>query len=551
MSGTIDERVVRMKFDNAQFGTGVSSTLRQLSQLKSALKMDGASKGLEQVSHTASRFSLAGMAQQISSVMGRFSALQIAAVTALSTIVSKAVAAGLQLGKSLTVQPILDGFHEYETQLGSIQTILANTGLKGQAGLNKVNGVLNQLNAYSDKTIYNFSQMAKNIGTFTAAGVNLKTSAAAIKGIANLAAISGSNAEQASTAMYQLSQSLSSGKVSLEDWNSVVNAGLGGKVFQNAIIETAKVHGVAVDDIIKRNGSFRNSLQEGWVTSKILTETLSKFTGELTAGQLKSMGYTEQQIKGILEMGKTAVDAATKVKTITQLMDTLREAVSSGWARTFQIVFGDFEEAKVLFTDINNVLGGMIQDSANARNELLQGWKDLGGRQALIDGISNAFQALLSFLKPIGQAFREIFPKTTAKQLYDITVSFRDFMERLKLGEETANNLRRTFAGFFAILGIGWELIKAGVRFIFDLIGAITGGSGGFLKFTGNIGDFLVALHKAIKDGQIFSKFFDFLGKVLAVPIKLLHLLGELLGEIFSGFDTDNATRSVDNFQDR
>lgn len=544
---TIDQRVVQMKFDNAQFGQGVNSTLKMLQQLQSALKLEGASQGLAQVSNTASQFSTEGAQQQVSALGQRFGALQVAALTALTNIVNKAVDAGLNLAKSLSIEPVMAGFREYETNLGSIQTILANTGLKGAEGLSKVNTVLDELNHYSDQTIYNFSEMAKNIGTFTAAGVTLDVATESIKGIANLAAVSGSSSEQASAAMYQLSQAISAGKLTLEDWNSVVNAGMGGKVFQDSLLETARAHGVAVDDIIKKNGSFRMSLQEGWLTSEILTETLSKFTGDLTADQLKSMGYTEQQIAGILEMGKTATDAATKVKSMSQLLDTLREAVGSGWAQTWEIVFGDFDEAKELFTGVNEVLGGMIGASAEARNSLLQGWKDLGGRKALIDGIGNAFKALMAILKPIKDAFRQIFPPTTAKQLYDMTVSFRDFMESLKIGETTANNLRRTFAGVFAILGIGWELIKAGVRFIFDLVGALTNGSGGFLEFTGNIGDWLVALHKAIKDGQAFAKIFDFLAKVLSYPIKLLQFLGSLLGALFEDVNADGATASVEN----
>ena len=536
---TIDERVVKMKFDNAQFGTGAAAALKQLDQLKAALKLDGASQGLDQVSGSLGRFSTAGAQEQVGGLSAKFSALQIAAITALSNIVNKAVNAGTQLVHSLTLEPIMSGFHEYETNLNSIQTILANTGLKGAEGLQKVNDKLNDLNHYADQTIYNFSEMARNIGTFTAAGVTLDVATNAIKGIANLAAVSGSNAEQASAAMYQLSQALAAGKVTLEDWNSVVNAGMGGKVFQDALVETARVHGVAVDKFIKDEGSFRLSLQKGWLTSGILTETLSKFTGELTADQLKSMGYNQQQIAGILEMGKTAVDAATKVKTMTQLLDTLREAVGSGWAQTWQIVFGNFDEAKFLFTDVSNTLGGMIQNSAKARNELLQGWKDLGGRQALIDGISNAFHALLSILQPIGQAFRQIFPATTAQQLYNMTVAFRDFMAKLKLGSDTANNLRRTFAGFFAILGIGWELLKAGVKFFFDLIGKITGAGGGLLNFTGNIGDFLVALHDAIKSGDAFGKFFQALGKILQIPINLIKKLAELIGNLFKGSDSN------------
>lgn len=532
---SIDERIVRMKFDNAQFGTGVSSTLKMLDQLKSALKLDGASQGLNEVSAAAGRFSTAGAQGQVSSLAAKFTALQVAAITALSNIVNKAVDAGASLAKSLTIDPIMSGFQEYETNLNSIQTILANTGLKGAEGLNKVNAALSQLNTYADQTIYNFSEMARNIGTFTAAGVTLDVATNAIKGIANLAAISGSSAEQASTAMYQMSQAISAGKVTLEDWNSVVNAGMGGKVFQDALIQTAKVHGVAVDQYIKDEGSFRLSLQKGWLTSGILTETLSKFTSDVTADQLKSMGYNQQQIAGILEMAKTATDAATKIKTFSQLIDTLREGVGSGWAQTFQILIGNFDEAKSLFTDVGNTLGGMISQSAKARNEMLQGWKDLGGRQALVDGISNAFHALLSFLTPIKDAFREIFPATTAKQLYDLTVRFRDFMAGLKLGSETANNLRRTFAGFFAILGIGWELLKAGVNFIFKLVGAFTSGSGGILKFTGNIGDFLVALHAAIKGGDVFGKFFSGLAKILQIPINLLKALAKLLGNLFKG----------------
>lgn len=547
---SIDERIVRMRFDNAQFSQGVSSTLRQLEQLKSALKLEGAGQGLNEASNAANKFSTAGAQDQVSLLSQKFGALQIAAITALTNIVNKAVNAGTQLAKSLTIDPILSGFREYETNLNSIQTILANTGLKGAEGLAKVTAKLDELNHYADQTIYNFSEMARNIGTFTAAGVTLDVATNAIKGIANLAAISGSNAEQASAAMYQLSQALAAGKVTLEDWNSVVNAGMGGKVFQDALLETARVHGVAVDDIIKKEGSFRLSLQKGWLTSEILTETLSKFTGELTRDQLKSMGYNEQQIAGILEMGRTAVDAATKIKTFTQLIDTLREGVSSGWAKTWQIVFGDFDEAKSLFSEVGASLGDMVQKSAEARNQLLQGWKDLGGRQALIDGLSNAFKALMSFLKPIGEAFRQIFPPATAQQLFNITAAFRDFMSRLILGTETANNLRRTFAGFFAILGIGWELIKAGVRFIFDLVGSLTGASGGFLNFTGNIGDFLVALHKAIKEGNAFGKVFGVIGKVLQVPINLIKKLAGFIKDLFSSADDTSILESISDFGD-
>lgn len=544
MSG-IDQRVVQMMFDNKEFESGIKTTLSSLDALNKGLKLEGATKGLNDVNTAASKFSLAGISNGIQSIADKFKALSIIGIAALSSIVTKAVDAGLALTHSLTTQPIIDGLHEYETNLNSIQTVLANTGLIGQEGLNKVNAALQQLNTYSDQTIYNFSEMARNIGTFTAAGVTLDVATSAIKGIANLAAISGSSAQQASTAMYQLSQAISAGKVTLEDWNSVVNAGMGGKVFQNALMETARIHGVAIDKMVKDAGSFRLTLQNGWLTGQILTETLSKFTGDLTAAQLKTMGYNDQQIAGILQMAKTAQEAATKIKTFSQLLSTLQEAAGSGWATTWQLIFGDFDEAKSLFTDVNNVLGGFIQASAKARNSVLGDWKELGGRTVVIEAISNAFHALIDVLTPIKQAFRDIFPATTGKQLYDLSVSLRNFTAGLKIGADTADKLHRTFAGVFAVIGIGIDVIKAIVSVIGHLAGVALEGSGGFLEFTARIGDFLVGMREAIHNGEGFTAFFKALGDVLAIPIKIIRTIATAIGSIFSGFNGGDAAKTI------
>lgn len=541
----IEERITRLTFDNRQFEQGIAQSLGSLEKLKASLKMDGVASGLGNVGKAAAAQAapLNNLSEGAQTIGDRFKAMSVVATTAIATVAHQAVSRGGQIVKSLTLDPIMQGFREYEINMNSIQTIMANTGLEGKKGLKTVTGALDELNHYADQTIYNFSEMAKNIGTFTAAGVKLDVSTAAIKGIANLAAVSGSNAEQASRAMYQLSQGISAGVISLEDWNSVNEAGMGGKVFQKALIETAKVHGVNIDSMIKKEGSFRLSLQHGWLTSEIMTETLSKFTGDLTAAQLKTMGYNEKQIKGILKMGKTATDAATKVKTMTQLIDTLREGTTSGWAQTWQLIFGDFDEARTMFTGAGEVLGKFVESSSKSRNAVLKDWKELGGRTALIEGIGNAFQALMSILSPIKNAFREIFPATTGKQLYEMTVTFRDFMERLKLGEQSMNNLKRTFAGVFAVLGIGWEIVKQVGRTFVGLFQEITKGSGSFLETTANIGDFLVALHQAIKNGDSLTKFFSGLGKVLAVPIRLIKTLGSYLGSLFDDVGTDSAAK--------
>ena len=367
---SIDERVVEMQFRNDQFEQGVKKSLISLENLKKGLNLDKSSKSLSNLESTAKNFSMKNLASDVASISDRFSTMGIIGMTALQNITNSAIATGKTLMSALTIDPVKSGFKEYETQINAVQTILANTESKGTS-LDQVNAALDELNHYTDMTIYNFTEMTRNIGTFTAAGVDLDTSVQAIKGIANLAAVSGSNSQQASTAMYQLSQALAAGTVKLQDWNSVVNAGMGGQVFQDALKETARVHGVAIDQMIKDEGSFRETLSKGWLTSSILTETLSKFTGDLNESQLKTMGYTDEQIASIIKMGQTANDAATKVKTFTQLFDTLAEAMQSGWTQSWEYIVGDFDQAKESLTVVSDTLSDIINNSANKRNDLL------------------------------------------------------------------------------------------------------------------------------------------------------------------------------------
>ena len=376
MSTTIDQRVVEMRFDNKQFESATAQSMSTIDRLKQKLNFKDAGKGLEGVSAAVKKVDMNSLAKGVESVQVKFSSLQVIATTALANITNAAVNAGKNLVSSFTIDPIIQGFQEYETQMNAIQTILANTQSKGTT-LDEVKDALAELNTYADQTIYNFTEMTRNIGTFTAAGVGLKESTAAIKGIANLAAVSGSNSQQAATAMYQLSQALAAGRVSLMDWNSVVNAGMGGELFQNALIRTAQVMGTGVDQAIEKYGTFRESLTKGqWLTADVLTETLAQLSGAYTEADLIAQGYTEQQAKEIVELANTAVDAATKVKTFTQLIDTMKEAVGSGWAQTWQLIIGDFEEAKELWTGISEFFtgdNGIITKMSNARNTILEG----------------------------------------------------------------------------------------------------------------------------------------------------------------------------------
>jgi tape measure domain-containing protein len=558
----VDDKIVAISFESAKFEQGVNKAIQAIDKLKKSLSFPDAGKGLSALSDAFKRFKLGNIGKGVDEVSHKLQALRLVGIGVLANLTAGAVRAGARFVKALTLDPIIQGYHEYETKLTAIQTILANTHAAGTK-LKDVTKALNELNTYADKTIYNFSEMTRNVGTFTAAGVDLKTAVASIKGIANLAAVSGSNAEQASTAMYQLSQAISAGTVKLQDWNSVVNAGMGGTLFQRALADTAQHMGTLKKGAVTLSGamktvtingeSFRQSLasagpgKKSWLTGAVLTTTLKQLSGDMSDAELKAKGYTDAQVKAIQTQAKLALEAATQVKTLSQLLDTTKEAIGSGWAQTWEIIFGNFGEAKTLFTGLAHAIGGFVSANANARNKVLGDWKALGGRTILISALKQAFHDLAAIIKPIKLAFRDIFPPATGKSLLALTVRFKQLTQELKPSPRTIDNLRRTFRGLFALLDIGKQIISGIFTVFGQLFHAVGAGNGSFLNFTGNIGDFLVALDKALKKGDALHNFFVKMGEILIVPIKLLAALRDALLNLFAGFSPGGISGQLDS----
>ena len=576
----VDNRVVKMVFDNAGFEKNVGTTLSTLEKLKQALHLEGAVQGLQNLSNAAKNVSFDSLSNGIITVQSKFDALDIVAYRVLQNITDMAFNAGKTLAEQLTIAPLKAGLQEYETQINAIQTILANTGdaliEKGftteHDRIEKVNEVLDELNHYADMTIYNFTEMTRNIGTFTAAGVDLDTAAKSIQGIANLAAMSGSNSQQASTAMYQLSQAIAAGSVKLMDWNSVVNAGMGGKLFQNELIDTAKAMGVADEQFVKLTEgaiTFRESLSSGWITSEVLTNTLEKFTAgsegytksqieqmqrlwkargyseeqikeltgsvtQLTEEQEKNLrtkwaekGFSDEQIDHILSMGTAATDAATKVKTFSQLLETVGEALQSGWTQSWEYIIGDFEQAKMLWTEISDILNLYIGKSADARNEVLKEWsraaysynengelikltydeagnliknadaqvvqggkmlrEEMGGRELVIQSLRNTFQGLFEVAMEFGKSWNIGFwgkgtqndisitgqkLRDLSLALYDFTTNFKNAFQRNKSGEAIGllKDLRDAFTKFSESIRSGYDGIKGAFSGISNIL---------------------------------------------------------------------------------
>lgn len=539
MSKTIDQRVVEMRFDNANFEKNVSTSMSTLDKLKKSLKFEDSAKGFENISKAAGRVDMGGLSSGVESVRLKFSALEVMAVTALSNITSKAVDTGLQLVKSLSIDQITAGWDKFASKTSSVATLVAQG-----YDLSEVNNQLDRLNWFTDETSYNFTDMVANIAKFTATGKGLTESVTAMEGIANWAALSGQNAQTASHAMYQLSQAMGAGVMRKEDYKSIQNASMDTEEFRQKCLDAAIALGTLkqnsdgtykslVTDV--KDGNFTISqfaehlTQDAWLTSDVMMKVFGDYSAavEQIYAYADEKGITASQ--AIEELGDSvdafglkAFKAAQEARSWSDAVDSVKDAVSTGWMQTFELIFGNQEEATQLWTDLANSMYDVFASSGEARNELLKEWKELGGRDALLEGFWNSWKAffgdgeeVLGLLGTIKEAFSEIFPPITSERLVQITEKFRDLTENFKISDETAQNLKNTFKGVFAVFDIGRQGIKALGDIFGHLISKLIPVGDGFLGITGSVGEWLVSIDEAIKTGDGLTKFVELVNGVI------------------------------------
>ena len=529
MSKDIENKVVSMIFDNSEFEKPAEQTMSTIERLKKALNFKGVTDGFDTMQKGIKAVTFSPIEKGIDSVYAKFTFLERFTIQFYDRLANKIINTGRMIAAETFSIPITTGKNEYEEKMGAVQTIMSSTGRT----LSEVNGVLAELNKYADDTIYSFKDMTTNIGKFTNAGVKLEDAVAAIKGISNEAAISGANANEASRAMYNFAQALSSGSVKLIDWKSIELANMATKEFKQELIDTA----VAVGKLTKgtdgfyrttqgkaftATSKFNDALQDQWMTSEVLIKTLKKYSDAST------------------DIGKRASAAATEVKTFRMLIDTLKEALQSGWSESWEHIFGDFNQAKELWTSVSKVLGGLIDRMSEARNTMLKFWSQFGGRTALLQGISNAWKALTTILGAVRNAFRTVVPPMTGQRLVNLTKRFESFTKRLIPSIDTTRKVQNAFIGLFNIIGIGIDAAKALINAFKPLISSVMKNLfSAFSKSSGGFKDWVVNLRKAIKEGQVFEKVFGGIASVLTAIGRMLKTVFGSIGRILTAFKTD------------
>lgn len=576
MSTTIDNRVVQMRFDNEEFEKKASKSLSTLDKLKNALKFSGASKNIDKVNESFKEVDANPLLKAINGINSGFTTM-----VAKATLVNRATNALIDTTKrfvnSMTLDQVNAGWDKYAEKTSAVQTIMAATSkdFKDTAvQMSYVNQQLEKLNWFTDETSYNLIDMVGNIGKFTSNGIKFDKSVTAMQGIATWAARSGANANEASRAMYNLSQALSVGSVKLIDWKSIENANMATAEFKENALEAAaalgtlKKKGDGTYVTMKNNAvsvqNFNSALSDAWFTSDVLLEVLDKYGGftnklyevadatDLTATQLLSAidkyidgtldlqsyasatgvdieelrGYLDELSSSTYELGRKSFKSAQEAKTFAEAISATTDAISTGWMKTFELIFGDYEEAKKLWTNLASILYEVFAASGDVRNELFGEWREGGGRKTLLEGINEAMEAILRLVKPFKDAFRDVFPAKTSQDLLNATNSFKSLMKALQLNSRQMTDIRRTMRGVFSVVDLLITAFKSCASAIGGaLFPALGKANTGLLEIFGAIGDILTAVTKVIKENVSLTDSFSAIGKFAKNLITILQKL--------------------------
>lgn len=543
MGKTIDERVVEMRFDNQNFEKNIKTSMSSLDKLKEKLNFKGASDSFEKLGKAAGNVDMSPLGRSVDGIMKRFSMLEAIAVGGMMRIGQTAADTGIKLAKSLSVDQISAGWEKFAQKTTSVATLISQG-----YDMSEVEEQLSRLNWFTDETSYNFTDMVSNIAKFTATGKSLNDSVTAMEGIANWAALSGQNAATASHAMYQLSQAMGAGVMRLEDYRSIQNASMDTDEFRQICLDTA----VALGNLKKNadgtysslvtvgkgaeaftKAQFATKLTEGgWLTGDVMMAVFNKYSSAVSQiydyAEEKGITASEaiEELDGkVDEFGLKAFLAAQEAKTFGDAIDSVKDAVSTGWMNTFELIFGNYEKQRVLWTELANRMYDVFASSGEIRNEILQQWNDLGGQDKLIETFWTLWDKIAEVVKPIKDAFQEIFPRKTAQDLYNITLKLEKFVNSLKMSDETLNNFKMTFKGVFAAIDTVYQILKRIGSVVTSIVVKLKPIGNGILEFTGMIGELLVYIDEGIKNG---NKFNDFLQKFR----EALEWIGEGIGAV-------------------
>lgn len=561
MATSIDYRIVEAQFRNSNFEKNIAQSTESLERFKRSLDVDQQAKSLEKLDNAADLAGMKGLAQQVDKVADKFSAMGVVAFTALQRITNAAIDTGVSLVKSLSIDQVTAGWNKYEQKTSNVQTLVNATG----KSVDEINGYLEKLMMFSDETSYDFTTMAQSLGQMVTSGGDIDHLIPMIEGIANATSFAGKGAAEFSRSIYNLNQSYGQGFLTLMDWRSVELSGVASQQLKETFIDVGKAlgtldkNGRTAKGTLVDIGNFSTTLADKWASREVMEQAFGRFAQVTEAayklvqnGMADTYSEAYAMLDGAFEqVYYRAALAAQEAKTFGEAINSVKDAVSSGWMTTFDYIFGGYDKAKEIWTNLANDLWDVFAAPAQERNSILKEWVELGGQSALWEGLTNIFKSLLSVIEAVREGFSEIFPAKTGQQLADLTFRFRDFSEKLVASEDTLAKVKEVASGLASIV----KLLITPIKLVLGLVGKIITQAAPLtsylLSFSATIGGLLTNLVKMVDESRVIEGIFATLKSAVEAVGGAFMFLGGMLSTSISAFtginvlDIDNVTTSL------
>ena len=561
MATSIDYRIVEAQFRNSNFEKNIAQSTESLERFKRSLDVDQQAKSLEKLDNAADLAGMKGLAQQVDKVADKFSAMGVVAFTALQRITNAAIDTGVSLVKSLSIDQVTAGWNKYEQKTSNVQTLVNATG----KSVDEINGYLEKLMMFSDETSYDFTTMAQSLGQMVTSGGDIDHLIPMIEGIANATSFAGKGAAEFSRSIYNLNQSYGQGFLTLMDWRSVELSGVASQQLKETFIDVGKAlgtldkNGRTAKGTLVDIGNFSTTLADKWASREVMEQAFGRFAQVTEAayklvqnGMADTYSEAYAMMDGAFEqVYYRAALAAQEAKTFGEAINSVKDAVSSGWMTTFDYIFGGYDKAKEIWTNLANDLWDVFAAPAQERNSILKEWVELGGQSALWEGLTNIFKSILSVIEAVREGFSEIFPAKTGQQLADLTFRFRDFSEKLVASEDTLAKVKEVASGLASIV----KLLITPIKLVLGLVGKIITQAAPLtsylLSFSATIGGLLTNLVKMVDESRVIEGIFATLKSAVEAVGGAFMFLGGMLSTSISAFtginvlDIDNVTTSL------
>lgn len=561
MATSIDYRIVEAQFRNSNFEKNIAQSTESLERFKRSLDVDQQAKSLEKLDNAADLAGMKGLAQQVDKVADKFSAMGVVAFTALQRITNAAIDTGVSLVKSLSIDQVTAGWNKYEQKTSNVQTLVNATG----KSVDEINGYLEKLMMFSDETSYDFTTMAQSLGQMVTSGGDIDHLIPMIEGIANATSFAGKGAAEFSRSIYNLNQSYGQGFLTLMDWRSVELSGVASQQLKETFIDVGKAlgtldkNGRTAKGTLVDIGNFSTTLADKWASREVMEQAFGRFAQVTEAayklvqnGMADTYSEAYAMLDGAFEqVYYRAALAAQEAKTFGEAINSVKDAVSSGWMTTFDYIFGGYDKAKEIWTNLANDLWDVFAAPAQERNSILKEWVELGGQSALWEGLTNIFKSLLSVIEAVREGFSEIFPAKTGQQLADLTFRFRDFSTKLVASEDTLAKVKQVASGLASIV----KLLITPIKLVLGLVGKIITQAAPLtsylLSFSATIGGLLTNLVKMVDESRVIEGIFATLKHAIEAVGGAFMFLGGMLSTSISAFtginvlDINNVTTSL------